>query len=101
MKDERDPELIPSGCLCPTFINNDGVEERGVSVLCPIHGHGARDTQREADTEYQKERNALLKKIPKEYRDGAATHAWNEGHAYGYKEVLFHLQNIVTTIFKK
>ena len=53
------------------------------------------------DTEYQKQRNALLKRIPKEYRDGTAQYAWEQGHSCGYQEVLIVLEEIVTTIFNK
>lgn len=52
------------------------------------------------DTEYQKKRNAILRRIPKEYRVGAADFAWTEGHGNGYSEVLFYLEEIATKIFK-
>lgn len=54
-----------------------------------------------SEEEYNIKAEKELKNVPKEYRKGCRSLAWELGHAYGYNEVYYYLQDIVERIFKK
>jgi len=49
-------------------------------------------TQNEFEAKQQK----LLEKVPQAFRSWLAGYAWEEGHAFGYDEVLIHLDELVS-----
>ena len=51
--------------------------------------------------EYNIKSKMLLSFVPKQYREGCKKLAWDLGHANGYQEVSYYLQDIVDNIFKK
>lgn len=44
---------------------------------------------------YFKKQAKLLADVPEEFHGVFSKHAWDEGHAYGYDEVLNHLEELV------
>jgi hypothetical protein len=55
---------------------------------------------RMTDEEFNNRQTTLLVDIPKEFHGALSYHAWESGHAYGYEEVLSHLQDLVEMIRK-
>lgn len=53
------------------------------------------------EKEYKKRRDETLKKIPKEYREGAMNYAYMEGHSSGYNDILVTLWDVYEFIFNR
>lgn len=50
-----------------------------------------------AEEIYLKKQAKLLEDVPEEFHGVFSKHAWDEGHAYGYDEVLNHLEELIDT----
>lgn len=50
------------------------------------------------DQEFADKQAELLKDIPEEFRGALSHMAWEEGHSYGYDEVLSHLREYVDSL---
>lgn len=50
--------------------------------------------------EFAKREKEILSAIPQEFHSAVSFQAYEEGHAYGYEEVLIHVQNIVGMLEK-
>jgi hypothetical protein len=48
--------------------------------------------------DFQEKENVILSEIPEEFRGAISYQAYEEGHAFGYEEVLIHVRNLVDTI---
>lgn len=44
--------------------------------------------------EFAEEQDKLLQDLPEEFRGFVSAYAWDQGHAYGYSEVLLHVQDL-------
>lgn len=50
--------------------------------------------------EFEIKSKDLLQDVPEKYHNGCVSLAYELGHAYGYSEVYYYLQDIVERIFK-
>ena len=50
------------------------------------------------ENEFETKQTELLKNIPEEFHAAIKNVAWQEGHSYGYEEVLIHLGNLVDAL---
>lgn len=50
--------------------------------------------------EFQQRQTELLSQVPEEFRGALSQLAWDSGHAYGYHEVLNHLETLVDGLEK-
>jgi hypothetical protein len=47
------------------------------------------------EEEFEAKQTELLNRIPKKFRGWLSYMAWEKGHAFGYSEVLLHLEDYV------
>lgn len=47
------------------------------------------------DKEFPDRQNEILSVLPQEFHGAVSHYAWEQGHAYGYEEVLIHLEELV------
>jgi hypothetical protein len=52
------------------------------------------------EKEFQEKQCEMMQNIPAEFHNGIAYLAWEQGHAYGFEEVLLHLSDIIDAIEK-
>jgi len=50
--------------------------------------------------EFAEKEKEILSKIPKEFHSAVSNLAYEDGHAYGYEEVLIHVQKLVDMLVK-
>jgi hypothetical protein len=50
--------------------------------------------------EFAKKEKEILSAIPQEFHGAVSYQAYEDGHAYGYEEVLIHVQNLVGMLEK-
>lgn len=50
--------------------------------------------------EFQTKQEEMLSRVPVEFHSNLKVKAWEEGHAYGYNEVLLHLDDFIYMIEK-
>lgn len=48
--------------------------------------------------DFNKKEKEILNEIPEEFQGAISYQAYEDGHAYGYEEVLIHVRNLVDTI---
>jgi len=48
------------------------------------------------DKEFEQKQGEILKEIPIDFHGALSGLAWDLGHAYGYEEVIIHLQDLVS-----
>lgn len=52
------------------------------------------------DQQFQDEQTRALALLPPEFHSAVAYHAWEQGHAYGYDEVLIHARNLADALLQ-
>jgi len=50
---------------------------------------------RMTEEEFTRRQTKLLARVPKKFRGWLSHMAWEDGHAFGYSEVLLHLEDYV------
>jgi hypothetical protein len=53
---------------------------------------------RMTEVEFVKKQDELLKNIPEEFKGAMSYRAWEDGHAYGFEEVLNHLTDLIADL---
>jgi hypothetical protein len=48
--------------------------------------------------EFQDEKKKILSRIPEQFHNVLSQKAWDDGHAYGFREVLNYLDELVTLL---
>ena len=50
---------------------------------------------RMTEVEFVSKQDELLQNIPEEFKGAMSYRAWEDGHAYGFEEVLIHLKDLI------
>jgi len=56
--------------------------------------------ERMTSEEFASKEKEILSAIPQEFHSAVSSQAYEDGHAYGYEEVLIHVQNLVGMLEK-